>query len=188
LPFGSALSEPPENLDLDTARAALEQINKRLDAQVATKGSTETRSLTLAGQCTTLLAAVVGATLVEAARSARLPLLLAGGAAAACLFMAVLLAYTSIRPRLDLVLPGRLPDELWDDLVAPDMRGAEFMARLMHGVQDAMLRNERAQHRRAAALARAVFSVVLAGPAALLGAVAPHVVAIVPQTWWASAL
>jgi hypothetical protein len=37
LPAGSALSDVPETLDLDMAKAALEQVNKRLDAELALK-------------------------------------------------------------------------------------------------------------------------------------------------------
>jgi hypothetical protein len=38
------LSDLPESIDLDTAKAALEQVNKRLDAEMALKSSTETRA------------------------------------------------------------------------------------------------------------------------------------------------
>jgi hypothetical protein len=65
------------------------------------------------------------------------------------------------------VLPGRLPDELWDDLVAPAMKGPEFMARLMLGLQDAMVQNEIHQNRRARALTRAILMVRIAVPLAI---------------------
>jgi hypothetical protein len=167
LPPGSALSEPPEGLDLDTAKAALEQVGKRLDAELALKSATETRALTLAGQCTTLLSALTAGLLVETYGSHRLPLLAAGAAAGLCLFAAVLFAYSSANPRENGVLPGRLPDELWDDLVAPAMKGPEFMARLMLGLQDAMVQNELNQDRRARALTRAILMVRIAVPLAI---------------------
>jgi hypothetical protein len=170
LPAGSALSDLPESIDLDTAKAALEQVNKRLDAELALKSATETRALTLAGQCTTLLSAITAAVLVEAYGSHRVPLIAAGLAGGICLFLAVLFAYSSAKPRKDVVLPGRLPDELWDDLVAPDMKGAEFMGRLMYGLQDVMVRNELNQDRRARALNRAILLVRAAVPVACVAA------------------
>jgi hypothetical protein len=170
LPAGSALSDLPESIDLDTAKAALEQVNKRLDAELALKGATETRALTLAGQCTTLLSAIVAAILVEAYGSHRMPLIAAGAAGGLCLFLAVLFAYSSANPRKSGVLPGRLPDELWDDLVAPDMKGAEFIGRLMLGLQDVMVQNELNQDKRATALTRAILLVKAAVPVACIAA------------------
>src|SRR5271166_202524 len=170
LPAGSALSDLPESIDLDTAKAALEQVNKRLDAELALKSATETRALTLAGQCTTLLSAITAAVLVEAYGSHRVPLIAAGVAGGFCLFLAVLFAYSSAKPRKDVVLPGRLPDELWDDLVAPDMRGAEFIGRLMLGLQDVMVQNELNQDRRAVAITRANLMVAAAVPFACMAA------------------
>jgi hypothetical protein len=166
LPTGSALSDLPESIDLDTAKAALEQVNKRLDAELALKSATETRALTLAGQCTTLLSAITAAVLVEAYGSHRMPLIAAGIAGGLCLFLAVLFACSSAKPRKDVVLPGRLPDELWDDLVAPDMKGAEFIGRLMLGLQDVMVTNELNQERRGIALGNAILSVKAAVPVA----------------------
>nr|WP_294521299.1 hypothetical protein [uncultured Rhodopila sp.] len=170
LPPGSALSDLPESIDLDTAKAALEQVNKRLDAELALKSSTETRALTLAGQCTTLLSAITASVLVESYGSQRMPLILAGVGGGVCLFAAVLFAYNSARPRRGVVLPGRLPDELWDDLVAPDMKGAEFMGRLMLSLQDVMVRNELNQEKRARALTWAMLFVRLTVPTACLAA------------------
>lgn len=170
LPPGSALSDLPESIDLDTAKAALEQVNKRLDAELALKSSTETRALTLAGQCTTLLSAITAAVLVESYGSQRAPLILAGIGGGVCLFAAVLFAYSSAKPRRGVVLPGRLPDELWDDLVAPDMKGAEFMGRLMLSLQDVMVQNELKQDKRARALKWAMLFVRLTVPAACLAA------------------
>jgi dihydroxyacid dehydratase/phosphogluconate dehydratase len=170
LPYGSALSDLPESIDLDTAKAALEQVTRRLDAELALKTSTETRALTLAGQCTTLLSAITAALLVEAFGGHRAPLLAAGAAAGACLFVAILFAYSSANPRKNGVLPGRLPDELWDDFVAPDMKGAEFIGRLMLGLQDAMVKNEQNQFTRARALAHAILMVKAAVPCAVAAA------------------
>jgi hypothetical protein len=170
LPAGSALSDLPESIDLDTAKAALEQVNKRLDAELALKSATETRALTLAGQCTTLLSAITAAVLVEAYGSHRMPLIAAGIAGGLCLFLAVLFAYSSAKPRKDVVLPGRLPDELWDDLVAPDMKGAEFIGRLMLGLQDVMVTNELNQERRGIALGNAILLVKAAVPVACAAA------------------
>ncbi len=179
LPAGAALSEPPEGLDLDTAKAALEQINKRLDAELALKSSTEMRALTLAGQCTTLLSAITAALLVEAYGSQRAPLMAAGTVAGVCLFLAILFAYASANPRKTGVLPGRLPDELWDDLVAPDMKGAEFIARLVLGSQDAMVQNELNQTRRARTLTAAIAMVRAAVPLAIAAALIAG-----PATQW----
>jgi hypothetical protein len=159
LPAGSALSDLPESIDLDTAKAALEQVNKRLDAELTLKSATETHALTLAGQCTTLLSAVTAAVLVKAYGNHRIPLMAAGVAGGLCLFLAVLFTYSSAKPRKDLVLPGRLPDELRDDLVASDMKGAEFIGRLMSSLQDVMVRNELNQAERAASLTRAMLLV-----------------------------
>jgi len=170
LPAGSALSDPPESLDPDTAKAGLEQVGKRLDAELALKTSTETRALTLAGQCTTLLSALTAAVLVEAYGSHRLPLMAAGIAGAACLFAAVLFAYNCATPRANNVLPGRLPDELWDDFVAPGMKGPEFIGRLMLSLQDVMVQNERNQNERASALRRAIFMVKATMPVAIIAA------------------
>lgn len=170
LPAGSALSDPPESLDPDTAKVALEQVNKRLDAELALKSSTETRALTLAGQCTTLLSAVTAGLLIEAYGNHRTPLLAAGIVAAVCLFFAILFAYSSANPRKTGVLPGRLPDELWDDLTAPDMKGPEFIGRLMLGLQDAMVENERNQDSRARSLTRAILMVRAAVPLAVVAA------------------
>jgi hypothetical protein len=170
LPAGSALSDVPETLDLDMAKAALEQVNKRLDAEFALKTSTEMRALTLAGQCTTLLSAITAAVLVEAYGNHRLPLLAAGVAAGICLFVAILFAYSCANPRANGVLPGRLPDELWDDLVYPGMKGPEFMGRLMLGSQDVMVQNEINQYKRARNLERAIAMVRAAVPLALIAA------------------
>jgi len=168
LPAGSALSDLPESIDPDTAKAALELVSKRLDAELAAKTSTETRALTLAGQCTTLLSAVTAAVLVETFGGHRAPLIAAGVAAGACLFGAILFAYSSANPRETGVLPGRLPDELWDDLVAPGMKGSEFIGRLMLGLQDAMVQNEVNQYHRAGALTRAFRMVQFAVPCAVV--------------------
>jgi hypothetical protein len=170
LPSGAALSEPPESLDADTAKAALEQVSKRLDAELALKSSTETRALTLAGQCTTLLSGITAALLVEVYGSHRLPLIAAGTVGVACLLAAVLLAYTSAKPQKASFLPGRLPDELWDDLTAPGMKAPEFMARLMIGLQDVMVQNELNQYKRARALANAIRMVKLMVPLAIAAA------------------
>ena len=184
LPAGSALSDLPESIDLDTAKAALEQVNKRLEAELALKSATETRALTLAGQCTTLLSAVTAAVLVEAYGSHRAALIAAGVAGGLCLFLAVVFAYSSAKPRKDVVLPGRLPDELWDDLVAPDMKGAEFIGRLMLGLQDGMVQNEVNQDRRATALATAILLVRAAVPIACVAAL----LAFAAAPWLASLL
>lgn len=168
VPAGAPLSEPPESLDIDTAKAALEQVNKRLDAELALKTATETRALTLAGQCTTLLSAITAAVLVEGYGNQRAPLLAAGIAGVICLFTAVIFAYISARPQTTNYLPGRLPDELWDDLVAPAMKGPEFMSRLMMGLQEAMVRNELNQRSRARSLSRAIVMVKLAVPLAIV--------------------
>ncbi len=173
------MSDLPETLDLDTAKAALEQVNKRLDAELALKSATETRALSLAGQCTTLLSAITATLLVEAYGGHRMPLLAAGTAAGVCLLLAVLFAYSSANLRATGVLPSRLPDELWDDLVAPDMKGAEFIGRLMLGLQDAMVQNELNQDSRARALGRAIFMVRVTVPLAVAAALVAG--AIVPR-------
>jgi hypothetical protein len=177
LPAGTALSDPPQALDPDTAKVALEQVNKRLDAELALKSSTETRALTLAGQCTTLLSAITAAVLVEGYGSHRPPLMAAGIVGVVCLLTAVIFAYNSAQPRNTGVLPGRLPDELWDDLIAPGMKGPEFMGRLMLGLQDAMVQNELNQVKRARALANAVRTVRLAVPLAFAAALVANPVA-----------
>lgn len=166
------LPDPPEGLDIDAAKAALDQVHKRQDAQLAAKTSIENRALTLAGQCMTALVAVTGAGFLEAAGQARAPLLAAAVAGGLCLFLAVLNALLLIRPRDDLILPGRLPDEVWDELLAPDMRGPEFIARYIKSLQDGMLRNEAAQTARARRLRVTVLCAMLAVPAAVAAAVA----------------
>jgi len=172
LPPRSALSDPPANICPETAKAALEQVNKRLDAELALKSSTETRALTLAGQCITLLSAIVAAVIVEAfgSGSHKAPIIAAGTAGGLFLFFAVLLAYDSAKPRSTNVLPGRLPDEIWDDLIEPGMEGPEFIARLMLGQQDAMVQNEINQDERARQLELAIYMVTAAVPAAILAA------------------
>ncbi len=92
----------------------------------------------------------------------------AGIAGAAFLFLAVLAAYRAASPRNNVALPGYLPDELWSDLVAPSMDGAEFMARRMMANQDVMVQNERDQWERAIRLQHAILMVVAAIPAAVL--------------------
>jgi hypothetical protein len=95
----------------------------------------------------------------------------AGIAGGSGLFAAILFAYRSAEPKNNGVLPGRLPDELWDDLVAPDMKGAEFIGRLMLGLQDAMVQNEVNQAGRARALTRAIFMVRVVVPVAIAAAI-----------------
>jgi hypothetical protein len=154
-------------LDLDSAQAALEQVNKRLDAELAAKSATESRAMRLAGQDTILLSALTVGLLVESYGSHRLPLLAAGATGGLCLFAAVLFAYCSANPRDNGVLPGRLPDELSDDLVAPAMKGPEFIARLMLGLQDVLVQNEINQDRRRRALNRAMLMAGIAVPLAI---------------------
>ena len=173
LPAGTDLADPPESIDEGAAKAALDQIQKRQDGQVALKTSTETRALTLAGQCMTALVAVTGAGVLEWSGAARGPLLAAALGGGACLFVAIAFALAVVRPR-NFLLPGRLPDELWDELTAPDMKGPEFIARYIKSLQDGMAQNEADQRARAAALARAVRAALLAAPAAVLAAAAFH--------------
>jgi hypothetical protein len=168
------LPDPPEGLDDAAAKAALDQVHKRQDAQLAAKTSTETRALTLAGQCMTALVAVTGAGFLEATGQGRGSLLAAAVAGGFCLFLAVLNALRVVRPRDDLILPGRLPDEVWDELLAPDMKGPEFIARYIKSVQDGMLRNERAQAGRARGLRATVLCALLAVPMAIAAAAAFH--------------
>jgi len=99
-----------------------------------------------------------------------MPLILAGIGAGVCLFAAVLFAYSSAKARRGVVLPGRLPDELWDDLVAPDMKGAEFMGRLILSLQDVMVQNELQQDKRARSLKWATLFVRLTVPVACVAA------------------
>ena len=148
-----------------------------MDAKLALKSSTETRALTLAGQCATLLSALTAALLVEAYGSHGAPLMAAGITGALCLLMAVLSAYSSANPWKTGVLPGRLPDEMWDDIIFPDMKGAEFIGRLMLGAQDAMVRNELDQRCRAGALTRAIFMMKAAVPLAVGAALVTGIVA-----------
>ena len=170
LPPRSALSDPPDNINPEVAKAALEQVNKRFDALLAIKSSTETRALTLAGQCTTLLSAITAAVLFEAYGQQRGPLLWAGIAGGIGLFAAILFAYSSANPRDDNTLPGCLPDEVWSDLVDPTLQGPEFMARLMLSSQNALVRNENNQAARARSLAHAILAVRAVVPMALLSA------------------
>jgi hypothetical protein len=171
IPAESEFADPPEDIDIDAAKAALEQVHKRLDAQLAVKATTETRALTLAGQCVAVLAAVTAAGLAEYFREQPRHSLVAGAAAGAgLLFAAVASAYDAARPRAGL-LPGRLPDEVWSELTAPGMKGAEFMARTILSLQDKMVRNEVEQSRRARLLSRALWLGTLAGPVAVLFAV-----------------
>lgn len=174
LPAMADLADPPETIDEGAAKAALDQVHKRQDGQLSVKTSTEHRALTLAGQCLTALVAVTGAGFIEAAGSARAPLLAATIAGGICLFLAVVFALSVIRPRNDLILPGRLPDELWDELLLPDMKGPEFIARYIKSLQDGMLRNEMAQQARAAGLRATVFAAILAFPMALSAAAVVH--------------
>jgi hypothetical protein len=169
-PPSSALSALPANIDLDTAKAAIEQVNRRLDAELALKSATEMRAMALAEQCTTLLSAITAAVLVEAYGSRRSPLIAAGIAGGLCLFLAVLFAYNSAKPRKDMVLPGCLPDELWGDLVAPDMKGAKFIGAMLLSLQDAMATNEAGQEKRAVALDRAILLAKVAVPLACAAA------------------
>jgi hypothetical protein len=171
---------PPDGVDLDVAKAALEQVNKRLEAELTLKGSTETRALTLAGQCTTLVTALAAALLVEIYGDHRAPLLAAGLVGALFLFGAILFAYYSADPRKNVVLPGRLPDELWNDFIYPGMAADLFIARLMMSQREAMIQNEVNQENRAKALNRAMLLVRLAVPAAILAAMIavfiPHII------------
>lgn len=150
------LAISPEDVDPDKAKTALEQVMKRLDAQLAIKNSTETRALTLAGHCTTLLSVITGAVFVEAAGHHRMPLILAGIAAILCLFVAVLFAYYCASPRDKGIIPGRLPITLWRDFSDSDMNNAAFIGRLMIGAQNGMAQNEEYQNAKALALKWAI--------------------------------
>lgn len=150
------LAISPEDVDSDKAKTALEQVMKRLDAQLAIKNSTETRALTLAGHCTTLLSVITGAVFVEAAGHRRMPLILAGTAAVLCLFVAILFAYYCASPRDKGIIPGRLPVTLWRDFSDTDMNNAAFIGRLMIGVQNGMAQNEEYQNAKALALKWAI--------------------------------
>jgi len=171
-PAGTPLSEPPESLNAESAKAALEQVNKLLDAQLALKGTTEARALTLAGQCLTLLSALTAWILFQFYASPAMtvprPLMAAAVTGAVFLFLAVLCAYRAAAPREEVFLPGRLPEEVWGDLLDPRIHGPEFMARLMYGNQDGMVKNRQEQRKRATQLQYAIWIVVSAVPAAVL--------------------
>jgi len=172
LPAGADLADPPETLDDGAAKAALDQIHKRQDAQLALKTSTETRAMTLAQHSLIVLVAVTGAALAEAVSAAPRGVLIAAAiGGGACLFAAIILALRAAKPR-DFLLSGRLPDVLWDDLMAPDMKGPEFTARYIKSLQDGMARNEAQQLDRANALNRAIGFFVAAVPAAIGMAIA----------------
>jgi hypothetical protein len=69
-----------------------------------------------------------------------------------------------------------------DDVVAPDMKGAAFIGRLMIGSHNAMVQNETHQDRRARALSRAIAMVRAAVPVAIL---ATWVALGCPLSWMA---
>jgi fatty acid desaturase len=169
MPKTADLARPDrEATDLDAAKAALDQVHKRQDALLAIKTSTENRALTLAGQCLTALVAVTGAGFWAANQSpVTWPVLAATIAGGLCLLWAVWSALRVIRPRHDLTLPGRLPDELWQELTWPGIKGADFILHYLRNAQDTMVRNELAQHARAAALHATVRAAALAVPAAV---------------------
>jgi len=156
-------SPPPEKIDLEVAKTALEQANKRIEAQLAIKTSTEARAIALAGSCITVLTAVVGAGLVELTSQQRITLLAAAGMAAVCLSIAVYCAYRSIDPR-EITLPGRLPSDLWDDLIDVELSKGQFTAILVAGLQRAMVENEILQRERATWLQRSLSVAVAAVP------------------------
>lgn len=174
LPPGSELADPPESLDDSAAKAALDQVHKRQDAQLALKTSTESRAMTLAQHSLIVLVAVTGAALAEVVSAAPRGVLIAAAVGGGiCLFAAILCALQAARPR-DFLLSGRLPDVLWDDLLAPDMKGPEFIARYIKSLQDGMARNELQQLARANALIRAVWFFIAAVPMAILFALGFH--------------
>lgn len=158
-----------ETVDLDAAKAALDQVHKRQDALLAAKTSTENRALTLAGQCLTALVAVTGAGFWAASQTPlNWPVLAATIAGGISLLVAVWSSLRVIAPRQDLTLPGRLPDELWKELTWPGIKGADFIVRYLRNSQDTMVRNELAQHARAGALHATVRAAGLAVPAAVI--------------------
>ena len=183
------LSDPPAELEIDIAKAALEQVQKRLEAQLSVKASTEGRALILAGQCMPVLIAVTAAGIAEAARQQpHWFLVLAAVGGGLPLFAAVWTAYWSARPGSG-TLPGRLPVDLWEDMTAAQMKGPEFIARLVWSLHQGMLDNEDEQTLRATRLSRAltlaflapVSAVVIALIAAKWSWIVPHVVMLWSQ-------
>jgi len=175
LPGSDDLQDPPQDeLDGDAVKAAIDQVHKRQDAQLALKTATETRAMILAGQSLTVLVALTGGAFLEATSAApRGALLAAAGIGGVCLFVAVLFALRAARPR-DFLLSGRLPDVLWDDLLAPGMKGPEFGARYLKSMQDGMAANEALQHARANLLIQSLVAFVAAVPAAIVSGAAFH--------------
>lgn len=178
------LDLPAEDVNIDTAKAAIEQVNKRLEASLTLKTSTETRALALATQCATLLSAVGGATLIEWSGKARVSLIHAGFTGAVLLVIAIICVYRAAKPTDKLYLPGRLPEELWPDLTAVNMTGPEFMLRLVAGLSDPMRKNESAQLIRATWFNRAIWIVVITPILSLASSLVPslgliHVMSVV---------
>lgn len=179
LPGSDDLPDPPQSdLDADAVKAAIDQVHKRQDAQLALKTATETRAMILAGQSLTVLVALTGAAFLEATSAApRGALLAAAGAGGVCLFVAVLFALGAARPR-DFLLSGRLPNVLWEELLAPGMKGPEFGARYLKSMQDGMAANEALQYARANLLIRSLVAFVVAVPAAIAAGMAFHYASI----------
>lgn len=161
---------PPSNrVDPESAKTALEQVNKRLDAQLSIKTSTEARAVALAGSCVTVLTAVVAAGLIEVTGAMRPELVAAAVVATVFLLAAVGCAYRAIDPQA-ITLPGRLPSDLWDDLTDDTFSKEQFTLYMIAGLQRAMVGNERLQGQRAHWLRRSLRAAVLSVPAALVAA------------------
>jgi hypothetical protein len=161
------LREPVVSIPDTVLKAALEQTNKRIDAQLATKTATEARALALVGHCMTVLGAVGAAGLVELYGQHRFPLLMAASTAVIILFAAVVSAYLAVMPRF-VTLPGRLPSDMWDDIVDGELPEAQFLERLIAGFQSPMIDNEHAQLKRSRSLRRGLLLALSAVPASLL--------------------
>jgi hypothetical protein len=172
------LPDPPEDVNAEVAKIALEQVNKRFESQLSLKTSTEARALTLATNCVTILSFVTGGVFVEATHDMRLPLMV-GGSVAICLLSAVVFSsYMVIRPS-GIALPGRNPAGIWGDVIDSQLKAGEFAARLMQAAQIALVENQMKQQVRAKWLNRAIRFAFLTAPVCIVGFIVAQYVFVI---------
>jgi hypothetical protein len=159
---------PYELIDTKVATLAMAEVKARLEGQLAVKAATEARATTLVNNCIAVLTVISGATLFDFRAHGFSPLIVAFIIGSICLLIAAFLAYLVINPST-LALPGRLPSQIWPELVKPKMDEKVFTVRLIASSQEGMYDNEIAQNQRGRRLKLAIFFAIIAIPVAGIG-------------------
>lgn len=159
---------PYDEVCLEVAEIAIAEVNARLKAHMDVKSATENRATTLANNCIAVMTFISGAAFYDFKLNGTSAVTIAATCCLVFLYSSIAFAYTVIKPGT-IALPGRLPSQLWTDMITPGMDKKDFLLRLFVTSQQEMFDNEISQNHRGRSLRNATIFAMLAAPIGLLG-------------------